>query len=123
MSQLKGPLVEAFNVSGTLRGSAAAIYIDESAYVKEINILSGARLEGDIISRWDPQNELISNQAPENLYTSLTFGRAADAQGNAKEPDPSFSLNYTGNILGKDSIDMSLAAGRLGLWAQSRSTP
>lgn len=117
LSKIQGPLVKVFNVSGSLRGREAAIYIDESAFVKEINILSGAKLEGDIISRWDPNNPKLHSSAPdsEKLYTSLTFGYAFLDDGSAAQlGDSNFSLNYAGNIDGP-SIDMAHKAGDLTL--------
>lgn len=117
LSKIQGPLVKVFNVSGSLRGREAAIYIDESAFVKEINILPGATLEGDIISRWDPDNPKIHSSAPdsEELYTSLTFGYGVSDDGSALQSgDSNFSLNYAGNIDGP-SIDMAHKAGDLTL--------
>ena len=46
-------LVENFNVSGTLEGKNAAIYIADNAHVKNINIKNGAQINGDIISKWN----------------------------------------------------------------------
>ncbi|MBR1840603.1 MAG: hypothetical protein IJ778_00555 [Alphaproteobacteria bacterium] len=46
-------LVDSFNVAGTLKGSEAAIYISDSAHVKDINILDGAHIDGNIISEWN----------------------------------------------------------------------
>lgn len=117
LSKIQGPLVKVFNVSGSLRGREAAIYIDESAFVKEINILPGATLEGDIISRWDPDNPKIHSSAPDSgeLYTSLTFGYGVSDDGSALQSgDSNFSLNYAGNIDGP-SIDMAHKAGDLTL--------
>ena len=117
LSKINGPLVKVFNVSGSLRGREAAIYIDESAFVEEINILSGATLEGDIISKWDPNNPKIHSSAPdsEELYTSLTFGYAVSDDGSAASAvDSDFSLNYAGNIDGP-SINMTHKAGDLTL--------
>ena len=117
LSKIQGPLVKVFNVSGSLRGREAAIYIDESAFVKEINILPGTTLEGDIISRWDPDNPKIHSSAPdsEELYTSLTFGYGVSDDGSALQSgDSNFSLNYAGNIDGP-SIDMAHKAGDLTL--------
>lgn len=52
-SENDGELVKQFNVAGTLTGNEAAIYIAENAYVKEINILNGAQINGNIISEWN----------------------------------------------------------------------
>lgn len=74
---IKGELVTNFNVSGALKGQQAAIYISPNAYVKNINLLSGASLEGDIISEWNP-NEIIyqneSTQGPEARTTTQDNG-------------------------------------------------
>lgn len=135
LSKIDGALVKAFNVSGSLKGSAAAIYIAENAFVEEINILSGAELEGDIVSFWDPQNKKLAAGHQNRHYTTLTFGRASsedgtpiekgDEDGNTTwardeeenttwEGDENFALDYAGDICG-DSIDMTHVAGRLSL--------
>ena len=48
----QGALVENFNIAGTLQGGKA-IYISGNAHVKNINILAGAEINGDIISDWN----------------------------------------------------------------------
>ncbi|MDO5538242.1 MAG: autotransporter outer membrane beta-barrel domain-containing protein, partial [Desulfovibrionaceae bacterium] len=50
---LDGALVSDFDVSGTLAGSTAAVYIAPRAYAERINILNGASIAGDIVSDWD----------------------------------------------------------------------
>ena len=50
--ELNGPLIKEYNLSGTVSGSDYAIYIGKNAFVKEINILPGAKIEGDIASDW-----------------------------------------------------------------------
>lgn len=45
-------LAENFNISGLLQGGKA-IYISDNAHVKNINIFSGAEINGDIISDWN----------------------------------------------------------------------
>ncbi len=51
--ETRDALVDEFNVSGTLEGKKAAIYISDNAHVKNINILDGAQIKGDIISEWN----------------------------------------------------------------------
>lgn len=118
LSQTKGALVSDFVVSGTLKGRAAAIYIAENAHVQNITILSGAVLEGDIISQWDPDNEKILDEYKEDpdidLSTSLTFGKTRDEDGELVD-DEDFDLVYTGNIDGAASLVMTHAAGSLTL--------
>lgn len=112
---LDGALVSSFDVSGTLAGSAASIYIAENAWVQNINILSGASVSGSIISNWDPENERI--QYPydrEDLHTRLTFGLAPQEDGSASAlADPDFNMTLNGSIIGAPSIDMELTAGHL----------
>ena len=127
LSKIDGALVKAFNVSGSLKGSAAAISIAENAFVEEINILSGAELEGDIVSHWDPDNEKLAAGEKGTHYTTLTFGRAVNEDGTPQEGtkdeegsttwagDENFSLDYAGNIDGFKSINMTHVAGRLSL--------
>lgn len=112
---LDGALVSTFDVSGSLSGSAAAIYISENALVENINILSGASITGDIISDWDPENPAIQYPgSPDDLHTSLTFGLAPQADGSADaNPDAAFDMTLNGGVYGADSIDMALSAGRL----------
>ena len=102
-------------MSGTLAGSAASIYIAENAWVRNINILSGANVSGSIISDWNPEDERIQypgNQ--EDLHTQLTFGLAPQADGSAgTQADPDFDMTLNGSIIGAPSIDMKLTAGHL----------
>lgn len=112
---LDGALVSAFDVSGSLSGSAAAIYIAENALVSKINVLSGASINGDIISDWDPENPDIQYTGPStDLHTALTFGLAPQADGSAgSSPDAAFAMTLNGGVYGAESIDMTLSAGRL----------
>ena len=50
--EIRGPLVNTINITGSVCGKKAAIYIDQSAHVKQINLGQRARVVGDIISRW-----------------------------------------------------------------------
>ena len=50
--ELNGPLVREYNLSGTVSGGEYAIYIGKNAFVKDINILTGANIEGDIANDW-----------------------------------------------------------------------
>ena len=132
---INGELVTNFNVAGTLKGEKAAIYISENALVKNINILSGADIQGDIISKWNPKEIKYKNGdetiAPEldgkNGLTNLTFGGSvveenevvamSDGQGTRTvttiTPDASFNMIYSGKIDGIDSLKMNIAGGTL----------
>lgn len=133
---INGELVTNFNVAGTLKGEKAAIYISENALVKNINILSGADIQGNIISKWNPnkikyQNDDSDPLAPdlvdENGLTNLTFGGTAIEQNTPVAmsddqetstiitftPDPNFNMSYNGKIDGIDSLKMNIAGGTL----------
>ena len=115
MDKIYGSLVDVFNVSGTLLGTKASVYIDESAHVREINILSGAWLAGDIVSNWNPSDKRITAPEDTDLHTNLTFGLAPTVDGGAGAPDPGFFLAYGGDIKGAQSFNMTLSAGTLAL--------
>ena len=111
---LDGPLVSSFDVSGLLAGSAASVFLSENAFVKSINILSGAQIVGDIVSEWDPENPDIQYDGDRSaLHTSLAFGLAPDEDGRAAAADDAFAMTLHGGIDGAKSINMSLEAGRL----------
>ena len=102
-------VVNNFNILGSLVGKSAAISIDSDAVVQNVNILSGASIEGDIISE-------------QEAHTNLTFGGkyskeeiAAynnDSANNNYEPDDNFNMSYTYNITGSN-INMHIAGGTL----------
>lgn len=118
LEELEGPLAESFDVSGSLAGSSAAIYISRNAWVKNINILNGAILSGDIISYWNPNNTSVQQARAsangDDLLTRLNFGRLAAVDGSATDvSDPNFHLRYDGNIFGEHSIRMYVDGGAL----------
>lgn len=111
---LSGALVDSFDVTGSLRGAKAAIFISDNAYVENINIMAGAFLGGDIISEWNPKNELIQAGGKDDFTTSLTFGLKADAGGRVTEDgDSSFFLRYEGDISGANNMNMAVVGGQL----------
>ena len=104
-------------MTGSLSGTRAAIYIDDSALVSNINIMSGASLSGDIVSLWNPMvyrvqfyqdgqrlkdPEQVTVDTVNKMVTHLTFGLKADETGAAiaETTDENFRLSYTGNIYG-----------------------
>lgn len=114
---LDGALVSSFDVTGTLSGTRAAIYIDDSALVSNINIMNGASLSGDIVSLRNPMAdrvqfyqdgqrltnpEQVTVDTVDKMVTHLTFGLKADETGAAiaETTDENFCLSYTGNIYG-----------------------
>ena len=104
-----------FNVYGSLKGTKAAIYISENAEFDNINILSGASIEGAIIHEGSG-------------FTNLTFGGSVEEQeppvamstddGTSNTsipftPDPNFNMTYSGKIDGINSLKMNIAGGTL----------
>ena len=116
IKELEGPLVSTFELSGSLEGSYASIYIAKNAYVNQINVLKGASIKGDIISEWDPNNEYISNNAPQNLYTDLNFGYGVNVDGTSSDSgDDSFFMTLDGSIAGYKSLNVNHKAGTLNI--------
>lgn len=126
--EIKGALVDSFDVSGRLAGRDAALYIGPNAWVANVNIMNGADLQGDIISLWNPLLQLenttgtydaiqyrnVTGASNTDLTTSLTFGRLAASDGSAADaPDPAFRMRYDGDIRGGESIRMAVQGGRL----------
>ena len=114
---LEGPLVDSFDVSGRLAGRKAAIYISENAHVGQINILNGSRIEGDIISKWDPFFDHVQYEGDRaDLLTTLSFGLAADEDGCAlEEGDSNFQMRYDGKIHAPKGMLVEHKAGTLSI--------
>ncbi|MDR1036620.1 MAG: autotransporter outer membrane beta-barrel domain-containing protein [Deltaproteobacteria bacterium] len=132
-TDIGGPLVESFDLSGALLGGPSAtdgrylsgefvdyggrpiaLYIGPGAHVKSVNIMNGAFIYGDIISRWDPKNFSLPGD-PLDYMTDLTFGMLTDSDGTAiaSSSDSAFVLRYRGDILSPSSLNVSLAGGIL----------
>lgn len=52
--ELKGPQVEDLIIDGVVEGERAAIYIDESSFVRNIHVTANAVVNGGIYSIWNP---------------------------------------------------------------------
>jgi subtilase-type serine protease len=106
--ELDGPLVTRFDVSGNLTGSYASIFMSINAYVRNINILQGAKLSGDIISEY---NQKDSNNV--QRLTNLSFGYQKDSHGMSNGVvDPDFKFRFDGNITGIDNIHLQMLGGQ-----------
>lgn len=111
LPELEGALVNNADISGRVAGQDAAIYIAPNAWVKNINVLNGAKLEGDIISEY-AQNDVDGMPR----LTQLTFGYVADEQGRAtSQTDSNFKLRYDDNIDGINNLAVGLAGGTTSL--------
>lgn len=105
--ELLGPLVSRADITGRVAGREAAIHISRNAYVGNINLMQGARLEGDIVSHYAEHDE---SGAPR--LTQISFGRLADGQGHATgQPDPAFRMAYGGRIVGRDNLTLAFEGG------------
>ena len=86
------------NISGSVAGKEAAIYIAPNAFVKNININTGAELQGDIISDWSPTGGypdiLGKNLTVEEKHIHLPEGE----DGLTRLNFAGDKLSYAGNI-------------------------
>jgi subtilase-type serine protease len=111
LTELQGSLVKQADISGRVAGRDAAIYIAESAHVGQINVMDGANIQGDIISRYDQRDG-----KGQLRLTTLSFGKKADAQGRATlTPDANFKMAYAGNIIGGDNLTLVFDGGHTNL--------
>ncbi|QBH98632.1 autotransporter outer membrane beta-barrel domain-containing protein [Limnobaculum zhutongyuii] len=111
LPELKGALVDNVDISGRLAGTDAAIYIAPNALVNNINILSGARLEGAIYSDYNQKDD-----NGQQRLTQLTFGKLADANGRATDDaNTNFNLRYDNNIEGINNLALELSGGQTSL--------
>lgn len=97
-SEINGPLVSTFDLTGRVAGNKAAIFMSDNAYVEQINVMRGASITGSIISNYEEVDE-----TGDLRLTTLKFGNAADDGGQSlSAADADFSLKYNGNITGKN---------------------
>ncbi|MDR0547928.1 MAG: autotransporter outer membrane beta-barrel domain-containing protein [Deltaproteobacteria bacterium] len=95
---LNGPLVDKFNIKGSLNGAKAAIYIGGNSHVGEINLLGNqAEIIGPIITDYYYESDGRS--------TKLTFGRGyseinANTEMSLFGTDPNFRFVIQNDILG-----------------------
>lgn len=106
-----GPLVDDFTVRGELSGKKAAIAISDNAFVKNIHIGTGAKLSGDIVSRWVYDDDKITTVI--NGETIPDPGMARQYEGDEELTTRlSFEgtgLTYNGNITGADNMRLNVS--------------
>jgi len=118
LTSLKGPLVTEANINGTVAGNSAAVYINNNALVKAINVNDGATVVGDIISDWKNTGVLgLQLPAEEDGMTTINFG-ACGYGGNISNSEgevaSSLNMNIKGNMdyLGTAKVNrVSVASG------------
>ena len=113
-----GALMDQVNITGTLAGTQAALYIADNALVQEINILPGAHIYGDIVSKWDPNSPYITAAVRDpssgfDLTTELNFGAQRSARSALSARSQDFNLTLYGSIDGPKSFDLTLRNGKL----------
>lgn len=112
--ELQGAAVESYDISGHLKGKQAAIFASWNSWVKQINILSGALISGDIISNYTQKDEDGNVR-----ITQISFGKAMNADGSASDAlNKNFAFTYNGNIRSEQdtsNIALSFAAGTTSL--------
>ena len=86
---LSGALVDEFTLSGTLSGGQNAIFIGRNAFVRNIEIDTGAKIFGDIRS---------NHRGVSDDFTNLNIND---------------NFDYDGNIIGANSINMHINAGTM----------
>ena len=107
LPELQGSLLKQVDISGKLAGKAAAIYISPNALVDHINVLSGARMQGDIVSEYHQKDSNNNTR-----ITSINFGYEQDSQGQAlTTADKQFQFAYNGNISGANNIVLTTQGG------------
>ena len=108
-----GPLVDDFTVQGELSGKKAAIAISDNAFVKNIHIGTGAKLSGDIVSRWVYDDDKITTVI--NGETLPDPGMARQYDGNdeltTRLSFEGTGLTYNGNITGADNMRLNVSGG------------
>jgi len=100
-------LVDRADISGSVSAGGAAILIDATAAVREINILQGADLSGNITSH------ALTNAGLNLNRPTITFGRQANpSNGQAiNDTDADFNFTYAGDINGTTPMDAQFVGG------------
>lgn len=114
--ELNGAIVGDFNLSGNLTGGEHAIYIGKNAFVRNVNVNSGANLVGNIVSDWKhftAADGFLTAYPVAIQYGGNSFDATKYIPELVTNLNFNTSLEYGGNILGADNIKMHLNAGTL----------
>ena len=138
--ELNGALVDELRISGSVSGRKAAIMIGDLAHVEHIRLENGAKIFGDIVSKWEPYfdggsfkvfpkesshivpGRLELGKLPsfdddsaalfirDRLHTKIFLGELEGAKGSLPHPDPRARVDIRGNIDGK-TLDLIVSGG------------
>jgi len=108
-----GPLATDFTVRGELSGKQAAIAISDNAYVKNIRIGTGAKLSGDILSRWIYDDDKITTVIEGEVVPDPDMARQYDGNDEltTRLSFEGTGLAYDGNIIGADNMRLNVSGG------------
>ncbi|MDR1484583.1 MAG: autotransporter outer membrane beta-barrel domain-containing protein [Planctomycetaceae bacterium] len=99
---LDGALVDRFDISGKITGNEYAILIRDTAHVKEINILNGAEIYGNIQSNYNDGTR----------FTALNFGKTTNPDGSVGTgSDPDFKFVLNDQLNGQSQFDITTFGG------------
>jgi len=99
-------LVDRLDISGSISAGGNAIVIDSTAAVREINIMAGAQITGNIVS------DALVNESLSLYRPTITFGYEADADGaKTTTADLDFNIQYSGTIGGLTWMDAHFVGG------------
>ena len=110
-----GPLVDDFTVRGELSGKKAAIAISDNAFVKNIHIGTGAKLSGDIVSRWVYDDDKITTVIYGEVLPDPAMQRQYDGNDEltTRLSFEGAGLTYNDNITGADNMRLNVSGGLL----------
>ena len=108
-----GPLATDFRVQGELSGKQAAIAISNNAFVKNIHIGTGAKLSGDIVSRWIYDDDKITTVIGGEVVPDPDMARHYDGNDEltTRLSFEGMGLAYNGNITGGDNMRLNVSGG------------
>lgn len=119
-SDIRGPLVSKLNITGSITGNKNSIYIDDTAHVKEINITNRAKLNGDIVSLWEPfvddnkTGVFVNSQHVDLISGKVQLDSNYDgkkAHVRAKILNDLNTILYLGSDIGKNSEKSKVIKG------------
>ncbi len=138
--ELDGALVDELRISGSVSGRKAAIMIGDLAHVEHIRLENGAKIFGDIVSKWEPyfdgesfrvSPKESSHTVPgrlelgnlpsfdadsagffirDRLHTKIFLGEQTGSKGSLPHPDLHARVDIHGSIDGK-TLDLVVSGG------------